>query len=117
MIFIGIKESLDNAFYMYTKRTNQRTIPVKKIKAYVESVVRTLEENDEQVILLINDTRIKEFFSMYTDIYELKRTEKGEVVSLRENVSIDELNDMYINYPIKSLIEAFRKEKNVRKLF
>ena len=47
MVFIGIKESLDNAFYMYTKRTNQRTIPVKKIKVYVESVVRTLEENGE----------------------------------------------------------------------
>lgn len=117
MIFIGIREILDNAFYVFTKRTNKREIPLEKIIEYAHNVVSTLEKRNIQAVLLISNERIKEFFSLYSSMYEKKITPNGTLVVLKENISMDELNNKYLNYPIKPLIEALRNEENIKELF
>ena len=117
MIFIGASEVLDNAFYVFTKRTNKREISIKKIMKYAHSVVETLEKRNIQATLLFSTEMLTNFYVIHISIYEKKITQNGTFIVLKEDVSIDELNNKYIDYPIKLLVEALRSEENIKELF
>ena len=117
MIFIGISEVLDNAFYIYVKRTNKRAISMEKLNNYAHSVVRTLQRRNIQTILLFSKERFDKFFNVYTDIYKRVNTEEDTIIVLDEEANVDNLNNKYSNYPIRPLMDALRSEENIRELF
>jgi len=116
-MFIGIESLVANALIELFEKTEKREVDFETLYKYGMRVVRYLEKQGEEAILLLSEKYqldMVEKYSEYFDV-ELYSSEKG-VFRLKENVKIDDLKNYYRWTMSIKAIKAFMSAEAIKEL-
>lgn len=75
-----------------------------------------LFQKGEKAVLILSRESTNALFRNYSDFFEEKQTQLGLGIALKENISIDELEESFRGYLSLEVLMAFVDEKSVAKL-
>ena len=115
-IYIGIEDLVANALIELTEHKNQRQVLFKDLDRYGAKVVKLLNQEGEQAVLILSKERTNEFLHDYTDYFELFTNGFEEGICLREDVDINELRVKFRSYLSIKVMLAFINKVSVGSL-
>ena len=115
-IYIGIEDLVANALIELVEKSERREVLFKDLNNYGASVVRYLNENNEQAVLILSRERTNEFLHDYSEYFELFSYGIEEGIRLKEGVSVESLWDRFRGYLSVDVLLAFINENSIKAL-
>jgi len=116
-MFIGIESLVANALIELFEKTEKREVDFETLYKYGMRVVRYLEKQGEEAILLLSEKYQLDMVEKYSEYFDVKLygSEKG-VFRLKENVKIDDLKNYYRWTMSIKAIKAFMSDEAIKEL-
>lgn len=114
--YIGIEDLAANALIALLSKQDRRFVSYEELEKYGETVVKVLNEQGEQAILILSRESTNAMFRNYSDIFEEYSDENGVGISLQKDITVDNLIDRFRGYLAWDVLLAFVNEESLRKL-
>lgn len=115
-IYIGIEDLVANALIELAEHKKQREVLFKDLDRYGAKVVKLLNQENEQAVLILSKERTNEFLHDYSDYFELFTNGLEEGIRLKDNVDIDVLRVKFRSYLSIKVMLAFIDRTSVESL-
>lgn len=110
--YIGIEDLVANALIEIVDKTGNKEVSFQKLNDYGAIVIRTLNEQKEEAILLLSRDRTNEFIHNCTEFFEIRDEENGDtIISLKEGVTTNQLRMQFRTNIAFDVLLAFVNEK------
>ena len=115
--FIGIEDLVANALIEQVDKTGNREISFAKLNEYGASVIRTLNNQNQEAILLLSRDRTNTFIHNCTEYFTVRTDAEQEMyISLNEEISTDELRRQFRANIAYNVLLAFINESALQAL-
>lgn len=115
--FIGIEDLVANALIEQVDKTGEREVSFSKLNKYGASVVKTLNEQNEEAILLLSRDRTNSFIHNCTEYFSIRTDDEEEMyISLNEGIQTDDLRRQFRANIAFNVLLAFINENSLRAL-
>ena len=115
-IYIGIEDLVANALIELAEHKKQREVLFKDLDRYGAKVVKLLNQENEQAVLILSKERTNEFLHDYSHYFELSTNGFEEGIRLKDNVDIDVLRVKFRSYLSIKVMLAFIDRTSVESL-
>ncbi len=115
-IYIGIEDLAANALIELVEKSDRREVLFKQLDEYGTEIVKYLNKNHEQAILIFSKERTSEFLKDYSEYFELFNKGFNEGIRLRDDVSIDKLWEKFRGYLSVNVMMAFMNKGTISAL-
>lgn len=115
-IYIGIEDLVANALIELAEHKKQCEVLFKDLDKYGARVVKLLNEEEEQAVLILSKERTDAFLQDYTEYFEVYTNGHEEGIRLKENVDINELRVKFRSYLSIKVMLAFINKASVESL-
>lgn len=114
MIHIGIEDLAANALIELMEHSGKREVLFKELDAYGARVVKFLNKNKEDAILVLSRERTYDFLQDYSEYFALLTN--GDGICLKENIFVNELWKKFRGYLSVSVMMAFMDAESISAL-
>lgn len=115
--YIGIEDLAANALIeILSKGKNKTYVTYKELEQYGETVVRVLNKQGEQAVLILSRESTNAMFRNYSDIFEEIYENEGLAISLKEKITVNDLKEKFRGYLAWDVLLAFVNEESLQKL-
>lgn len=115
--FIGIEDLVANALIEQVDKTGNREISFAKLNEYGASVIRTLNNKNQEAILLLSRDRTNTFIHNCTEYFTVRIDDEQEMyISLNEGISTDELRRQFRANIAFNVLLAFINKSSLQAL-
>lgn len=115
-IYIGIEDLAANALIELMEKSQKRQVLFSDIERYGAYVLKILNEEEEQAILIMSQEKTAEFLHDYSQYFELYDNGVEEGIRLKRDVSVDDLWTTFRGYLSADVMMAFMSEDSVAAL-
>lgn len=115
-VYIGIEDLAANALIEILSNNERRFVSYEELENYGAEVVSILSQKGERAVLILSRESTNALFRNYSEYFEEKMTESGLGIALKEDISVDELEDAFRGYLSLDVLMAFVDKKSVAKL-
>lgn len=116
-IFIGIEELVANALIELLDHFGIREVSFDTLRKYGAEVVRFLNGNGEEAILVLSRDHTNGLISNYADVFELHdKADASSVISLKSDVTLEDLRSRFRVYLPLDVLLAFKCGKSLEVL-
>lgn len=115
-IYIGIEDLVANALIELSEKSDRHEVLFKELDQYGATVVKILNEQNEQAVLILSTERRNAFLHDYSEYFELYRDGLDEGIRLKAKVDIDKLWTEFRSYLSVDVMLAFMDSKSVEAL-
>lgn len=115
--YIGIEDLVANALIEIVDKTEKNEVSFLKLNEYGAIVLRTLNEQKEEAILLLSRDRTNAFIHNCTNFFNIRDEENGDtIISLKEGITTNQLRKQFRTNIAFDVLLAFVNEKCLRVL-
>lgn len=114
--FIGIEDLVANALIEQVDKTGIREIGFAKLNEYGASVVKTLNKQNQEAILLLSRERTNTFIHNCSDYFTIRDDEEGMFIILNEGITTDQLRRQFRANIAFNVLLAFISEQSLQAL-
>lgn len=115
--FIGIEDLVANALIEQVDKTGKREVSFSKLSKYGARVVKILNEQNEEAMLLLSRDRTNSFIHNCTEYFSTRTDEEDEMyISLNKGIETDELRRQFRANIAFNVLLAFINENSLRAL-
>ena len=105
---IGIEDLVANALIQtLSKNSDIRFLTYSDIENYGAKVVKILNNEQEEVVLLLSRSKTNQMLHDYSTFFEEKKIDGQLGINLKESITIDDLSDEFRSYLSLKLLNAF----------
>lgn len=115
-VYIGIEDLAANALIEILNRGDKRTVTYCDLEKYGAEVINILNQQGERAVLVLSRENTNSMFRNYSDIFEEVTTDSGLGISLRSNVTVDDLIDKFRGYLAWDVLLAFVNKSSLSAL-
>lgn len=115
-IYIGIEDLVANALIELVEKKQQREVLFKDLDKYGATVVKLLNDKDEQAVLILSKERTNEFLHDYTEYFELFTNGLEEGIRLKDGVDINDIWIKFRSYLSAKVMLAFMDKVSIQAL-
>lgn len=110
--YIGIEDLVANALIEIVDKTGNNEVSFQKLNDYGAIVIRTLNEQKEEAILLLSRDRTNAFIHNCTEFFDIRDEENGDtIISLKKGVTTNQLRLQFRTNIAFDVLLAFVNEK------
>ena len=114
--YIGIEDLAANALIEILSKTTTRFVSYRELENYGAEVVSLLNSQGEKAILILSRENTNDMFRNYSDIFIEEKNDSMFGISLKENITVDDLIDKFRGYLAWDVLLAFVNQKSLSKL-
>ncbi len=115
-VYIGIEDLAANALIEILNFNNKKYVSFKELEDYGSRVVTILSEKNEKAILVLSRENTQALFRNYSDFFVEKSIDGTNGISLREEITVDDLEDAFRGYLSLDVLKAFMDKTSVLQL-
>lgn len=115
-IYIGIEDLVANALIELSEKTDRQEVLFKDLNKYGATVVKILNEQNEQAVLILSTERTNAFLHDYSEYFELYSVGLDEGIRLKSDVDIEQLWIKFRGYLSVDVMLAFMNSRSVEAL-
>lgn len=112
-VYIGIEDLAANALIEILNSNNERMVTYSDLEKYGAEVVKLLNKQGEKAILVLSRESTNIMFRNYSDIFEETSTATGLGITLKSNVTVDDLIDKFRGYLAWDVLLAFVNKESL----
>ncbi len=112
-VYIGIEDLAANALIENLNRNKKRFVTYSELEKYGAQVVNILNQQGEKAILVLSRESTRIMFRNYSDLFEEVNTKSGLGISLKSNVTVDDLIDKFRGYLAWDVLLAFVNKESL----
>jgi len=113
---IGIEDLVSNALIELWSKKGLRTVSFSKINEYGSMVVKQLNDEQKQAVLLLSRDRTNEFIHTSQKYFSIKTENDDVTISVNEEISLCEIRKVFRSNLALDVLVAFADEKTTRVL-
>lgn len=95
---------------------NEHFVTYNELENYGAEVANILSKKGEKAILILSQENTDAMFRRYADFFEEKQFELGMGLALKEDVSVNDLEEVFRGYLALSVLMAFIDEQSISQL-
>lgn len=114
--YIGIEDLAANALIEILSKNDRRFVSYGELEAYGSEVISILSQKGEKAVLILSRESTNALFRNYSDYFEEKLMDSVQGIGLKENISVDDLEDAFRGYLSLEVLMAFVDEQSIAKL-
>lgn len=115
--FIGIEDLVANALIEQVDKNGDREVSFSKLSEYGASVVKTLNEQNKEAILLLSRDRTNSFIHNCTEYFSIRTDDEDEMyISLNDGIETDDLRRQFRANIAFNVLLAFINENSLKAL-
>lgn len=108
MFYIGIEDVAANALIQALhKNAEKRFLSYTTIESYGNRVVEKLNEDNKKAVLIFSRNRTEALYRNYSRFFEPHEENGQRGISLKENITLEELITAFQGYLALDLLKAF----------
>jgi len=115
-VYIGIEDLAANALIEILNYNNKKFVSFKELENYGSRVVTILSEKGEKAILILSRENTDALFRNYSNFFEEKNVEGICGIALKENITVEDLEDAFRGYLSLDVLIAFMDKTSVIQL-
>lgn len=115
--FIGIEDLVANALIEMIEKNDIRRVSFKQLRKYGTVIVRWLQDNGEEAVLLVSQYYTNEFIRNYSDFFEVHDNDDSDsYIELKQTKSVDDLRNHFRAYLSIDMLIAFTQKNSLCEL-
>jgi len=115
-IYIGIEDLVANALIELVQKSEKREVLFSQLHNYGTKVVRLLNAEREQAVLIVSKESTYRLISDYSNFFELFSSLHGEGIRLKSDVTVEKLWKSFRGYLSVDVMMAFMNSESVKEL-
>lgn len=115
-IYIGIEDLVANALIELVEKSEKREVLFKELDDYGAMVIKYLNSEKKQAVLVLSKERTNDFLHDYSDLFELFSNGMDEGIRLREGVDVRKLWEKFRGYLSVDVMLAFMDKASISAL-
>lgn len=115
-IYIGIEDLAANALIELLEKKNKREVLFSELDSYGSEVLKILNNESEQALLILSKERTLDFWRDYSDYFDVFKNGEAEGIKLKDDVTLEQLWSKFRSYLSADVIKAFMADESVKVL-
>ena len=110
--YIGIEDLVANALIEIVDKTKNRSVSFKKLNEYGAIIIRTLNSQNKESILLLSRDKTDDFIHNCTEYFTIREDDQGEsFIILNDGITTDQLREKFrVNLSFNVLLAFINKQ-------
>lgn len=115
-IYIGIEDLVANALIELVQKSEKREVLFSQLNSYGAMVVRLLNKEKEQAVLIVSKESTNRLISDYSDYFELVSSQSEDGIRLKNGVTVTDLWKKFRGYLSVNVMMAFMDAQSIKEL-
>lgn len=114
--YLGIEDLVANALIEIVEKTQKRTVSFSQLNEYSAVIMAKLKTQNTEATLIFNRDSTNQFFFDCSNLFETKEENSEIYITLKDDVTTDELRDRFRVNIALSILKAFVSKEAINAL-